>query len=704
MRGEMDRVAAAKELEYLAKEIAYHDHLYYNLAKPILTDYEYDELRRRNAQLEAMFPDLIRPDSPSHRVGAAPLQEFNKITHQTPMLSLDNLFTAEDLDSFLEKVRRFLNFSNETAIEFWAEPKIDGLSASLMYENGVLQRGTTRGDGTVGEDVTQNIKTIQDIPLMIQKEDVLKASGILEVRGEVYMTKHVFAKLNDEREKNRETLFANPRNAAAGSLRQLDSAITRKRGLRFFAYEVLSDRFHFKTQESVALFLKECEFQVASQMMLCKTRDEMLKFYNDIAHKRKNLSYDIDGVVYKINDRQLQARLGVVGRVPRHSIAHKFPAEQVQTVLKDILIQVGRMGSLTPVAMLEPVSIGGAVVNRATLHNAEEINRKDIRIGDTVLLQRAGDVIPQIVRVILDKRPDDAKPFVFPVCCPSCGAAVVKDDDFVAIKCPSGFACEAQAIARLSHFISRAGFNIDGLGDQNIKFLYQTGRVKNFVDLFTLESRNKQIKEQINQSDLFQSHDLLKLLPLEREEGWGALSVKNLFKAIENSKSIPLARFIYSLGIPQIGQRTSVLLAQYYKELDAFLNGTLDQLVKIEGIGEKMAADIVRFIHDPFQQKMIKQLCEYIHIIPYEVTEAKAGPLAGKTIVFTGTLTHLSRNEAKALAERLGGRIGSVVGHGTDLVVVGEKAGKKEKDAKRLGIQILTESEWMTLLHDFNLR
>lgn len=696
MKETITREEAARELERLAKEIAYHDDLYYNQAQPILTDHEYDQLRKRNQELEKLFPDLVRADSPSHRVGATPLQNFDKVQHQVPMLSLDNAFDQEDVAEFLNKNRRFLHMAAWTPLPIWAEPKIDGLSASLIYEHGVLKQGATRGDGTVGEDVTQNIKTIQDIPLVIENYAQLCDAPVLEVRGEVYMTKSAFEHLNDERARNHETLFANPRNAAAGSLRQLDSGVTRQRRLRFFAYEVLPANLPFATQQELAEFLRRCGFSVSSQMRLCESLEDVMHFYQDMEHKRRSLAYDIDGVVYKINDRKIQTRLGTVGRVPRHSIAHKFPAEQAETVLRDILIQVGRMGALTPVAVLAPVTIAGATITRATLHNAEEIARKDIRVGDTVLLQRAGDVIPQIVRAIVDKRPADAVPFEFPTTCPCCGRAVVKDEDLVAVRCPAGFQCEAQAVERLAHFVSRDAFDIDGLGDQNIAFLYHSGRVRDYADLFTLEERNQKRRQMREQPALIQDEEGK---PLEREEGWGPLSVRKLFKAIQSRRHIPLHRFIYAIGIPQIGQRTAKLLAQHYKTWEQFSACTLSDLIRIEGIGELTAHEITHFL--PAQQSVIQALLQHIQIEAVASEPAGDQPLAGQSVVFTGTLQTLSRNEAKAMAERFGARISSSVSSHTSFVVVGENAGKKRADAERLGIPIWTEDEWNTKVQEW---
>lgn len=685
----MNREEAARELERLAKEIAYHDNLYYNLAQPVLTDHEYDQLRKRNQEIEAAFPELVRPDSPSHRVGAPPLSSFQKVQHAQPMLSLDNAFTESDVIDFWNRSRRFLHLPPSTPLAVWAEPKIDGLSASLIYENGLLIRGATRGDGITGEDVTPNIKTIADIPLALPSAINTQANPLIEVRGEVYMTKSAFQKLNAKRAAEHEPPFANPRNAAAGALRQLDSRITHRRGLRFFAYEIVSPHLDLPTQQSVAEFLAQCGFKVAPQMQLCENTEQILHFYNSLSASRSRLPYDIDGAVYKTNERTLQARLGSVGRVPRHSIAHKFPAEQAETVLKEIQIQVGRTGTLTPVAVLSPVALAGATITRATLHNAEEIERKDIRVGDTVLLQRAGDVIPQVVRVIREKRPANAQPFTFPSHCPVCGAAVIQEEDQVSRRCPSAFACPAQAIERLLHFVSRDAFDIEGLGAQNITFLYTTHRITSAPDLFTLEEREKSKKK----DGLFGSET-----SLAKEEGWGPLSVRNLFAAIEARRHIPLNRFIYALGIPQIGQRTATLLAQHYKTWPAFYAASSVDLATIDGIGPKTAQDIVRFLQRPEQQEIIERLLKLVEIEAKGPAPAQGAPLAGQVVVFTGTLQHSSRNEAKAHAERLGARIGSSVSARTSFVVLGENAGRKRAAAEELGVQIWTETQWQNFL------
>lgn len=686
---------AAQRLEELAKLIAYHDDLYYNHAAPELTDAEYDHLRHENAAIEEAYPQLVRPDSPSHRVGATPLEAFQKVEHAQPMISLGDVFSEEELDDFLAKMNRFLNLPEGAFQPLMGELKIDGLSASLIYEQGVLVQAATRGDGFEGEDVTANVKTISDIPLALSCPAV-QALKRFEVRGEVYMTKPAFARLNAERAAQHEPLFANPRNAAAGSLRQLDASITRERRLRFFAYEVVAPELGLRTQEEVIPLLKQCGFKTASPHRLCATREAAETYFQEVEHERDALPFDIDGVVYKLNDRALQERLGVLGRVPRHSIARKFPAEQALTRLTDILFQIGRTGALTPVAVLEPVMIGGAKVSRATLHNADEIARLDVRLGDRVVLQRAGDVIPQIVRVVKEERPEGTVPLALPQTCPSCGRALVRDEDRVVIRCPGGFDCLAQAQERLAHFVSREAFDIEGLGGRNIAFLYTTGRVHTFADLFTLQARNTEAKEAYGLLPLGGRTEATKVAatkPLEREPGWGALSVRKLFASIKARRTISLDRFLYALGIAQTGKLTAALLAKHYRTLEAFLSCTAEDLLHIEGIGTKTAEEILRFLRDPEQRRTIEALRAQVIVLPYEEAHDDL-PLAGQIVVFTGKLETLSRNEAKAQAARLGAKIGSSVTKQTAFVVAGVAAGGKLGAAKALGIPIWSEAEW----------
>ncbi|WP_207216298.1 NAD-dependent DNA ligase LigA [Candidatus Finniella inopinata] len=666
---------AAAELKTLAKEIADHDYRYYRLNQPTISDQAYDALHRRNREIEVLFPNLIRPDSPSHRVGSAPSPEFEKVKHQAPMLSLDNAFSLDEVGDFIDRIKRFLKWPADQDIPFMAEPKIDGLSASLIYEDGQFVLGATRGDGVEGENITPNLRTIRDIPLILQGD--FKPAR-LEVRGEVYMTKSDFERLNENRQQEDESPFANPRNAAAGSLRQLDSSITAKRPLYFFAYAYFtSEPNGDKTQEEILNTLKTWGFPVNPHVQLCLNQAELKAHYERLEELRPTLNYEIDGVVYKVNDLALQNRLGVVGRAPRHSIAHKFAAEQAETVVEDILIQVGRTGVLTPLAVLKPVFVGGVMVRRATLHNQDEIQRKDVRVGDAVIVQRAGDVIPQVVKSLTNKRPATSQSFIFPTHCPVCQTPVVQTEGQVAIRCPNSFGCAAQAVERLKHFVSRHAFDIEGLGEKHLEAFCQEGLIKNPADIFTLRQHGR---------------------VLEKREGWGAQSLQNLWDAIDKCRVISLDRFIYGLGISQIGQVSAKLLAKHYQTIDALLQAGEEDLLSIEGIGPGMSKDLVAFLSDPQQQKLIHDLRKHVTVEPYLVQEAHNSPLKGKTVVFTGALSSLSRGEAKAQAERLGAKVSGSVSAKTDMVVAGADAGSKLKTAQALGVQVLTEDEWLALV------
>ena len=666
---------AVGELKALAKEIAEHDYRYYRLDHPTISDQAYDALRRRNQEIEAKFPNLIRSDSPTHRVGSAPAPEFEKVKHQSPMLSLDNAFSFEEVGDFIDRIKRFLKWPGDQDIAFMAEPKIDGLSASLIYENGQFVLGATRGDGVEGENITANLKTVRDIPLVLQGDFIPTR---LEVRGEVYMSLSDFEKLNQQRQEQQEPLFANPRNAAAGSLRQLDSAITAKRPLYFFAYAYYSSEpTGDSSQEQLLQSLRQWGFPVNPHVQLCLNQAEIETHYQRLEELRPTLDYEIDGVVYKANDLALQNRLGVVGRAPRHSIAHKFAAEQAETVIEDILIQVGRTGVLTPLAVLKPVFVGGVMVRRATLHNQDEIERKDVRVGDTVIVQRAGDVIPQVVKPLINKRPIDSQPFIFPTHCPVCHTPVTQAEGQVARRCNNSFDCSAQAVERLKHFVSRNAFDIEGLGEKHLEAFYQEGFIKNLVDIFTLH----------------QKKDLL-----EKREGWGKQSLENLWKSIEKRRIISLDRFIYGLGISQIGHVSARLLARHYQNLDAVLQANEEDLLSIEGIGPGMAHDLMAFLKDDQQQKLIHDLQAQVTVEPYKVEQILNSPFQGKTVVFTGTLNQLSRSEAKAQAERLGAKVSGSVSAKTDMVVAGSEAGSKLKTAHALGVKVLSEEEWLDLI------
>ncbi len=673
---------AKAELARLAKEIAWHDHLYYTEAQPIISDAEYDALRARNTAIEKRFPHLVRPDSPSRRVGAPPSEKFRKWRHRLPMLSLEDAFSDEEVRAFFERALRFLGLPPTTALELTAEPKFDGLSIALIYDHGRLVRAATRGDGYEGEDVTANAMTIGDIP------KTLAGSGWpddLEVRGEVYMRKSDFLKLNAEQEACGRPTFANPRNAAAGSLRQLDPAVTAARPLRFCCWGWGYARsWPFKTQWEAYAALKEWGVPVSDLNRLCPDLEAAIAYYREMETHRATLDFDIDGVVYKIDRLDYQRRLGEVERVPRWAVARKFPAHRAETILKDIIIQVGRTGALTPVALLEPVNIGGVVVQRASLHNKDEIERLGVMVGDWVEVERAGDVIPHIVRVLVDRRPPDAKPFVFPDHCPVCGSLAVPDG--VIIRCTGGLFCPAQRVERLRHFVSRHAFNIEGLGDKQIETLFKRGAIHNPADIFTLKQRNGALR-------------------LESWEGWGQKSVENLFAAIEARRRIPFHRFLYALGIRYVGQVTAKLLARHFHRIETFLDlmeGDPEQaraeLKSIDGIGPKVAESLVNFFQEPQNRKIVDALLEQVTVLPEEGHAATDSPIAGKTIVFTGTLESMTREEAKARAERLGAKVASSVSSRTDFVVAGPGAGSKLKKAQELGVRIIDEQAWLALL------
>ena len=678
---------AAAELEYLAREIAKADSAYYQNDDPYLSDAEYDRLKHRNLDIEARFPELIRPDSPSKRVGAAVKSGFSKITHRFPMLSLADVFSIEEVEDFIMSVKRFLNTAEDIA--FMSEPKIDGLSFSARYENGLFVQGATRGDGTTGEDITENLKTIRQLPLKLEN-----APAVLEVRGEVYMAKADFFALNQKYEAEGKKTFANPRNAAAGSLRQLDSKITAERKLSLFAYTwgEVSERV-WDSQEDFFSHLQKWGFPTNPNNTLCRNIEEIEASFARLMEIRASLPYDIDGVVYKVNSIALQERLGFLTRTPRWAVAHKFPAEQALTTINNIRIQVGRTGTLTPVADLEPVNVGGVIVSHATLHNEDEIKRKDIRIGDTVIVQRAGDVIPQVVRVILEKRRPDSVEFEFPHTCPICGAHAIREKDEAATRCTGGLSCPAQAVERIIHFVSRDAFDIAGLGDKIIEDFYREGILKTPADIFTLEQRNR------GGEDLFSAGQGLHL---ERKEGWGKKSVENLFNAINSKRSISLSRFIYALGIRQVGAATSLLLAKNYGSfrhfMDDMVNKETGKLVAIDGIGPSMATDMVEFFQEPHNIEIISRLLEQIAVEDFVDTANYDSPLVGKTVVFTGTLEKMTRSEAKAKALSAGAKVAGSVSAKTDYVVRGADAGSKASKAAELGIQILTEEEFLDLL------
>jgi len=691
----LDEAEAAAELARLAAEIAHHDALYYRKDAPEISDADYDALRARNDAIEARFPELVRDDSPSLKVGAAPVGAFGKVRHRVPMLSIDNAFSDEKVEGFLVSAKAFLGLSPDQALEVTAEPKIDGLSITLRYERGRLVQGATRGDGYEGEDVTANVRNIADIPKTVTAKDF---PGAFEVRGEIYMRHADFTKLNAEQAKQGLKVFANPRNAAAGFVRQLDPSVTAKRPLRFFAYgwgDV--ERLPADNQWGFYEALSAWGFPVNPLMRLTSSVAEMLETYREIEERRAGLGYDIDGVVYKINRFDLQQRLGFRTRTPRWALAHKFPAEQATTILRGIDIQVGRTGALTPVAKLEPVTVGGVVVQNATLHNEDEIARKDVRVGDTVIVQRAGDVIPQILGVVQEKRPKGAKRFVFPTVCPTCGSHASREinpntgkEDAVR-RCTGGLICPAQRVERLKHFVSRNGFDIEGLGEKHIKAFYEDGLIQSPPDIFTLRARDKRSSSK-----------------LAEREGWGETSAEKLFDAIEARRNIRLDRFIYALGIPHVGETTARLLARNYGTAAAFLKamraaaGDRDgeafaELNSIEGIGPTVAVAIADFFDERHNVTVVKDLLKEISPESLEAAD-HASPISGKTVVFTGTLEKMTRSEAKASAERLGAKVAGSVSKKTDYVVAGPGAGSKLKEAKALGVAVLTEEEWLKLI------
>lgn len=677
------RKDAAAELEKLAAALAHHDRLYHGEDAPEIDDAAYDALKTRALEIARQYPSLPAAKALLAKVGAAPKDGFAKIKHAKPMLSLENTFTTEDVQNWIAGVRRFLNLDEAADITCIAEPKIDGLSLSIRYQNGKLVHAVTRGDGYEGEDVTANVKTVTDIPQQLKGN----APDVLEVRGEVYMTRADFLKLNAAQEAAGEKLFANPRNAAAGSLRQLDARITASRPLRFFGYawgEVSQPLG--ATQEEARAALEKMGFTLSTPARLCRTEADLLTYYNHTGAQRADLPFEIDGVVYKVNDLALQERLGFVSRAPRWAVAHKFPPQQGETRLNKISIQVGRTGALTPVAELEPIGIGGVMVSRATLHNQDEIARKDIREGDTVIIQRAGDVIPQVVGAVPARRPANSQPYIFPTHCPECGSLALREPDEAVMRCTGGLICPAQAKERLLHMVARNAFDIDGMGDKVVDELWQLGWLKQPADLYQLEA----------------AHDR----ELAARDGWGELSAAKLFAAINARRKLPLERFIYGLGIRRIGEANAKLLARHYRSLAHFTaqmvaaadseSEAWHDLEGIERMGPVIAQEVVDFFREKHNRDLVEALASEI-----EVEDAAApvagGALSGKTVVFTGTLTLMSRQEAKAKAEALGAKVSGSVSKKTDFVVAGADAGSKLKDATALGIKVLSEEEWVAL-------
>ncbi len=693
----------AEKIKKLIAEIAKHDEAYHTLDAPLIADFEYDELRKKLEKYREEFPQLFAREK--EKVGGKALEGFSKITHKKPMLSLANGFSAEDISDFFDRVNRFLgldkkeeavdlfSFSAAPKLEFFCETKIDGLSFSARFEDGKLMQAATRGDGFEGEDVTQNIKTLQNFPQLLQG-----APQVLEIRGEIYMGRKDFEELNARQEEQGAKIFANPRNAAAGSIRQLDPAITASRKLSYFAYALgdFSDDFICNSQDQLHKKLREFGFKTEPHSKVCRGIDEVMDLYQEIADSRYQFDYDTDGMVYKVNDFALQERLGFVARSPRWAIAHKFAAEKGKTEIENIVIQIGRTGALTPVAELAAVNIGGVVVSRATLHNQDEIARKDIRIGDLVLIQRAGDVIPQVLEVDLEKRKAESVPFVFPKNCPSCGSEIVKVEDDVVLRCENGLSCEAQLKETLKHFVSKDAFDITGLGKKQVENFFLEGRVKSFADIFCLEKNEETSKN-----------------PLRKKIGWGAKSVDNLFAAIDAKRQISLEKFIYAIGIRHVGETTSKVLAQHFissrnffdvmislskHDLEALSENQFYQdCVAIDGIGEKMAQALIDYFRDDRNLKMVFDLESELQIADAKLKNSDS-KFAGKSVIFTGTLEKMTRAEAKKKAEDLGMKVVGSVSSKTDFVVAGSEAGSKLKKANELGLKVLNEEEWLELI------
>jgi DNA ligase (NAD+) len=694
---------AKAELKRLATEIAAHDKRYYQQDAPSVTDAEYDALRQRNSAIESRFPKLIRPDSPSKRIGAAPTGKFKKVRHAVPMLSLDNAFAEQDVIDFVARIRRFLKLSDDEKLAFSAEPKIDGLSMSLRYEGGELVTAATRGDGAEGEDVTANIRTLEDVPKKLKGRSM---PAVCEVRGEIYMTKHAFLALNERQKAAGDTIFANPRNSAAGSLRQKDPKITASRPLGFFAYAWGEmSTMPADTQSGMIKWFESCGFKTNPLTKLCRSTEELITFHRKIEEGRAELDYDIDGVVYKVDRIGWQERLGFVSRTPRWGIAHKFPAERAMTVLKDIELQVGRTGALTPVGKLDPVGVGGVIVQNVTLHNEDYIkgigsdgeslrDGRDIRIGDTVVIQRAGDVIPQVVDVVIDKRPKSAKPYHFPKKCPCyLHTDLVREEtatgeEGARTRCTGEFACPYQKVQHLMLFVSRRAFDIEGLGEKQIELFFEKEWVKEPADIFTLEKKHKR--------------DLLEL------EGFGETSVRNLFNAIEARRTIALDRFIYALGIRQVGETTALALARGYGSWKAFHDAGLKvakgdddviaEMDALDQIGDTVIRAVAAYFGESHNRGIVERLTKEVKILDAEKPK-KDTAVAGKTVVFTGALEKMTREEAKAQAERLGAKAAGSVSKKTDYVVAGPGAGSKLADAKKFGVTVLTEDEWLKLIN-----
>ncbi|MBM3357029.1 MAG: NAD-dependent DNA ligase LigA [Betaproteobacteria bacterium] len=665
---------AAARAAKLRAEIEGHNYRYHVLDEPLVTDAEYDALMRELQELEARHPELVMPDSPTQRVGAAPSEAFKEVSHAVPMLSLNNAFDEQEVEAFDRRVREALGAER---VEYAVEPKFDGLAVSLIYEGGALKRGATRGDGYTGEDVTANLRTVRAIPLGLTSR---RAPRLLEVRGEVLMLKSDFEHLNRAQREKGEKEFANPRNAAAGSLRQLDSAVTAGRRLTFFAYGIGAQDGapRFRRHSELLDYLEEKRFPVARERAVASGLREVLEYYRRMAPKRPELPYEIDGVVYKVNDLAGQEELGFVSRAPRYAVAHKFPAEEATSVVAGIEVQVGRTGALTPVARLDPVSVGGVTVTNATLHNEDEIRRKDIRIGDTVVVRRAGDVIPEVVRVIASRRPGNARRFVMPARCPVCNAAVEKPEGEVVARCTAGLYCPAQRKQALLHFASRRAMDIEGLGEKLVDQLVDRKMVETPADLYRLDAGS--------------------LSALER---MAEKSASNIVAAIEGSKRVMLARFIYALGIRNVGETTARDLARHFGDRLKAIMGADDQtLLEVPDVGPVVARSIAQFFHEPHNRKVIEQLLDAGIVFERAASQPGRSRVAGKTFVLTGTLPNLAREEAKRRIEAQGGRVTGSVSKKTGYVVLGADPGAKHDKARKLGIPVLDEAGLLELLND----
>src|SRR5271156_2971621 len=675
---------ARAEHARLGAEIAEHDRRYHGEDQPTISDAEYDELRRSYTALEAAFPGLAGAESENRKVGAPPSEKFAKARHAVPMLSLGNIFADEEVEEFAARVRRFLGLSESAPLDVVAEPKIDGLSCNLRYENGELVRAATRGDGYEGEDVTANVRSVQSIPHRLEG-----VPRIFEARGEVYMRHADFAALNARQAEAGKPVYANPRNFAAGSLRQLDPRITASRPLAFFAYAwgEISEPFA-STQFGAIEAMRRFGLPTNPLTKLCHSTAEMLAQYRSIEAQRATLGYDIDGVVYKVNDLTLQQRLGLGSRSPRWAVAHKFPAEKAMTIVEAIGINVGRTGALTPLAKLKPVTVGGVVVSNATLHNEDEIARKDVRVGDTVVVQRAGDVIPQILEVVLDKRPADSEPYVFPQVCPICGSAALREIDEktgekdVVRRCPGTLICPAQAVEGLKHFVSRNAFDIEGLGEKLIELFFTEGLIRTPANIFPVQARDGKSRP-----------------PLRGGEGFGETSARNLFNAIDARRTIPLNRFLFALGIRHVGETNARRLARHFGDWDSLRAGAraenaAEELSGVGGIGPVVAEAIADFFAEPRNEAALDALIKQVTVEPVEAVAA-GHPLAGQTIVFTGSMEKMTRDEAKAVAERLGAKVSGSISAKTNLVVAGRGAGSKLAKARELGVETVDEDEWI---------